>query len=105
MEQGNMKENQHASDDSSAFGFGLSVVCIITSPCIFALQIYTWLRTGEWLSLPLWRTLNWLGVPWEPLITIEGWAGVSKIFLLLLDISTALTFLFVGFLVIVLNPR
>ena len=71
-------------------GRGLILLIAFLSPLVLAFQSLFWLRDGEWLELPLWRTLEVFGVEWRSVVEIEGWVGVSRLLHWLVQTPTAL---------------
>ena len=83
-----MSETETGND----FAILFLVMMFLISLVILALQVLFWLKAGEWVELPLSRTLGWFGIPME----IEGWLGVSKILTWLLDFPTTMWVFLVG---------
>jgi len=78
-------------------------IMIIAGLGIFGLQFYSWLRDGRWEALPLSRFLP--GSDLKAWRESSDWRGLHKMFLLLLDFSSAMALVFVGSWIFFKNHR
>ena len=81
---------EQENEDQAMTWLGVSLLLVVLSLLILGLQCWVWLKTGDWMELPLWGVLEAFGLDSRALVEIEGWAGVTKILNLMLEIPTAL---------------
>lgn len=66
--------------------WGLAVIgCgLFVTICILGYQFYHWLKNGEWLRLPLYKPLQYVGIKFEGILDLE-WEAMQKIIFWILE--------------------
>ena len=81
-----MKES--AKKNLSDWGMAIIGLGLFSTVCIFIYQFYHWLKTGEWLTIPLYKALQYLGISFDRLLDLE-WQGMQKILFWVLELPIA----------------
>ncbi|QMU61328.1 MAG: hypothetical protein GKR92_06330 [Gammaproteobacteria bacterium] len=75
----NTKENRLSDCGYVVIGCGLFITI-----SIFGYQFYHWLGNGEWLPIPLYKPLQYLGVSFDGLLDLE-WKAMQKLIFWILE--------------------
>ena len=81
-----MKES--AKKKLSDWGMAIIGLGLFSTVCILVYQFYHWLKSGEWLSIPLYKALQYLGISFDRLLDLE-WQGMQKILFWVLELPIA----------------
>ena len=68
----------------SDWGFTVIGCGLFFTICILVYQFYQWLKNGEWLPLPLYKPLQYLGISFDSLLDLE-WQGLQKFIFWILE--------------------
>ena len=68
----------------SDWGMAIIGLGLFSTVCILGYQFYHWLKSGEWLSLPLYKALQYLGISFDRLLDLE-WKGMQKFLFWILE--------------------
>lgn len=66
--------------------WGIAVIgCgLFVTISILGYQFYYWLKSGEWLPLPLYKPLQYVGIRFERILDLE-WEALQKIIFWILE--------------------
>ncbi|MBT8113235.1 MAG: hypothetical protein KJO81_03220 [Gammaproteobacteria bacterium] len=79
----NPKTNKLSYCGNIIIGLGL-----IVTISILGYQFYHWLINGEWLPLPFYKPLQYLGISFEGLLDLQ-WQGLQKTIFWILELPLA----------------
>ena len=79
---------ESAKKNLSDWGMAIIGLGLFSTVCILIYQFYHWLKSGEWLSLPLYKALQNLGISFDRLLDLE-WQGMQKFLFWVLELPIA----------------
>jgi hypothetical protein len=77
-------EDKTKTKKLSDWGFTIIGWGLFVTISILVYQFYHWLRNGEWLPLPLYKPLQYLGVSFVGILDLE-WQEIQKIIFWILE--------------------
>jgi hypothetical protein len=77
-------DNSSKTKNLSYWGILIIGCGLFLTISILGYQLYLWLRNGEWLSIPLYKPLQYLGISFIGILDLE-WEGLQKCIFWLLE--------------------
>ena len=71
-----MEDNSKIKKQSNC-GYIIIGLGLIATISILGYQIYHWFKNGEWLPLPFYKPLQYLGISFEGILDLQ-WQGLQK---------------------------
>ncbi len=94
IENNNETSKSSGSDIICVSLYIFAAITLVVAVAVYIYQGYQWLKTGMWVSVPLYELLGWFGFNYSAADTIE-WLGIRKVLLWILEapLFWVLTFL------------
>jgi len=79
---------ESAKKNLSDWGMAIIGLGLFSTVCILGYQFFHWLKSGEWISLPLYKALQYLGISFDGLLDLQ-WQGMQKLLFWVLELPIA----------------
>jgi hypothetical protein len=77
-------EDDSKTKKLSDWGFAVIGCGLLITISILGYQIYHWYKNGEWLPLPLYKPLQYVGIRFEGILGLE-WEAMKKVIFWVLE--------------------
>jgi len=72
-----------------------AAITLLAAVAVYIYQGYQWLKTGMWVTIPLYELLGWFGFNYSAIDAIE-WLGIRKVLLWILEVPLFWALAFLG---------